>query len=116
DPLGRLVEVRLARDDRRVLAAHLDDDRLGEPSREVLVEVEPDLEAAGEDDPVDAVVLLELRADLLTGTHDQVEDPVGDAAIAHRLEEALTADRRVGAGLVDDRVAGHERATGWSTG
>ena len=55
----------LLADDRRVLAAHLDDDRLREALGEVLVQVEADLERAGEEDAVDAVVLLELGADRL---------------------------------------------------
>ena len=65
DALGRLVEVRALADDGRVLAAHLDDDRLREALGELLVEVEANLERAGEEDAVDAVVLLELGADRL---------------------------------------------------
>ncbi len=66
--------------------------------------------------PSTPVVLLDLGADRLARTGDEVEDAVGDAGGAHRLEEALAGDRGVGRGLVDDRVAGHERAAGRPAG
>src|SRR5207244_4309782 len=93
DPFGRFVEVGLARHDGGILAAHLDDHRLWMYPGEILVEVEADFERAGEDDPVDAVVLLELRTDRRAGAHDHVEHAVGDARVAHRLRPWRAAPR-----------------------
>ena len=84
---------------------------LGNSLREVLVEVEADLERAGEDDAVDAVVLLELGADGLARARHHVEDAVR----AGRRRASTRRASRPSSGaslrrLVHDRVAGDERA------
>ena len=89
DPLGRLVEVGRARHDGRVLAAHLDDARPRPRLAERVEQLHPDLVRAGEDDAVDAGVVLERLADRLARAHDEVDDALRDARIDVRLEHDL---------------------------
>ena len=110
DPVGRLLEVRLGRDDRRVLAAHLHDARLGPPLREGPEQGHPDLVRAGEDDAVDTRALLDLLPDALAGSHHEVEDAVGQAGVAIGLGQEDAAHRARRRGLEDDGVARHQGA------
>jgi hypothetical protein len=80
DPLGGLVEIGVARHDRRVLAAHLDDARPGPRLRERVEQAHPDLVRAGEHDAVDARVVLERLAHAVARAHDQVDRPAGTPA------------------------------------
>ncbi len=109
DPLGRLLEVRRAQDDRRVLAAHLDDARPREPGGEVAEQLEPDLVRAREHDPVDALVVLQLVADGVARAHDEVEHAVGNPGVAIGLEHRDRGHRAGRGRLEDRRVAGHHR-------
>ena len=81
DPLGRLVEVGVARHDGRVLAAHLDDARSRPRLRERVEQAHPDLVRAGEHDAVDAGVVLERLADRVARAHDEVDDALGNAGV-----------------------------------
>ena len=117
DALGRLVEIGALAHDRRVLAAHLDDDRLGKALGEVLVQVEADLERAGEEDAVDARRSSWSSAPTVSpGPMTMLNTPSGMPRVTHHLGEHHAAERGVRRGLVDDRVAGHERAAGRPAG
>jgi len=95
----------------RVLAAHLHDHRLGEPLAERLEHaVEADLIRAGEEQPVDPFVLLQLRADDGTRAADHVEDAMRQSGQVRYLGELDAAQRRIAGWLVDNRVAGHQSA------
>src|SRR6185295_15087757 len=68
-----LFEIGMTRDDRGVLAAHLDDDRLRPRLGEPPVEIEADLLRAREDDPVETLVE-ERIAELAAPAGDELED------------------------------------------
>ena len=102
----------VARDDRRVLAAHLDDGRARPRLRERPEDAHPDLVRAGEHDAVDARVVLERLADRLARAHDEVDGALRDAGIDVGLEQVLRRQRRGGRRLEHDRVAGQQGGAG----
>ncbi len=60
--------------------------------------------------PSIALVLLQLRADRAARAGDHVEDAARQAGQVRDLGQLDAAQRGIARGLVDDRVAGHERA------
>ena len=64
----------------------------GHVRRERVEQPHPDLVRAGEDDAVDARVILERLADGLARTHDQVDDAGRHAGVDVGLRSGLTAD------------------------
>src|SRR3954452_19790421 len=109
DALGRLVEVRVPGDDGRVLAAHLDDARARPRLREPAEQLHPALVRAGEDDPVDARVILERLADRVAWPHHHVDDALGETRLDVGHHQVDRRQRRGAPALGDDRVAGGRR-------
>ncbi len=109
DPFGRLFQIGPGGDNRWILAAHLDDRRARVAGGELAEQLETDVVRAGEHDPVDSRVLLELLADRVAGTHDQVEGAVGQPRVAIGLDEVDARQGGRGARLEDNGVAGHQR-------
>ena len=115
DAQRSLVQVRLAADDRRVLAAHF-----GDAGARILagckraVDVHAHIVGTGEGDAVDLVVGDQFLADGAAGAGDEVEDAVRHARVADALGQQPAAERGVRCRLEDHRVAGHQRAAAGS--
>ncbi len=104
DPLGRLVEVRLARHDRGVLATHLDD-AWPRPGRgERVKQPHPHVVRTGKHDSVHALVILKGLADGLARAHHQIDGPRGHTGIDIRLDQLHRRQRRDARRLQDDGV------------
>ena len=117
DALGRLVQVGLAADDGRVLAAHLDDDGLGEaPARSSCRGRKPTSNEPVKMMPSTPAFSCSSAPTVSPGPMTRLKTPSGTPASRIDLGQADARQRRVGGGLVDDRVAGHERAAGRPAG
>ena len=112
DSVSRLVEIGVAHDQRRILAAHFDDQRpRHEPRGVVAHQLEPDLFRSGEDDPVDAFVIDQLLTDSRTRPRDEVEDTRRQSRFNHHLGQLRPKERRIARGLEDHRIAGGKRSS-----
>ncbi len=107
DALRRPVEVGVAADDRRVLAAELQEDR-GQVPRRRGHDLLPGGDAAGEDDLPDPWVLDQARRDGVVGGQD-AQDAVREARLLRERAEPQAGERRRRGGLEQDGVPGHER-------
>ena len=78
------------------------------------ISFKPDFLRAGEDDPVDAVVVDELLSDGRARAGDEVEHAGRQAGLDHHLGELCAEQRRIARRLEDDGVSRGERAAGGS--
>ena len=116
-PSVALSRSALARDDRRILAAHLDDERPRDLARRVVADqVHADVFRSGEHDAVDVRIVDELLAGRAAAAGDEVEDAGRNAGVDHYFEQLVSEQRRCRRRLEDDGVAGDERATRGSGG
>ena len=113
DAVGRLVDVGAARDDGRILPAHLDNQRARHRARGVVAhELQADFLRAGEDDAVDAVVVDELLSDGRARSGDEVEHARRQAGLDHHLGELCAEQGRIARRLEDDGISRGQRAAG----
>ena len=111
DPLGRLLEVGLAADDRRVLAAHLDDASGGARcSRTSWYSCIPTSYEPVKTMPSIPGFDWSSSPTVSPGPITKLTTPGGNARVLERVDEVHAGQRRRRRGLVDHGVAGEERA------
>ncbi len=110
--LDRRFEVCHGGDDRRILAAHLRDDRLRVLLRELAECGEPDGLRTREDETRHVGVLDELRADGRPRSRHVLKRASWNSRLPEDLVEPEGDERRVTRGLQDRCVAGDQRADG----
>ncbi len=109
DAGGGLLQVGAARNDGRVFAAQLEDDGPDVVAAgEILEQFHADIERTGKGDAVYFGAVDQRLAEGASRPGNEVDHPIGESGVAEAIDQQARNPGRIGGGLDNDRVAGHE--------